>query len=100
MTATDIADLPPAFTVPISGNLPVTQGFSPLGRYALEWPVEWVPQAAEGIVQVADPSDKGLLWREVARVFKRDVEGGGGGGGTGTVTTSPAGAGKPNGAGR
>ncbi|KAJ3115804.1 hypothetical protein HDU96_011082 [Phlyctochytrium bullatum] len=60
------AALPVNLTSPNFGGLPVTQGYSPLGRDGLTFPAEWVPQPADEHLVIRDPADKKGLWEAVA----------------------------------
>ncbi|KAJ3114946.1 hypothetical protein HDU96_001446 [Phlyctochytrium bullatum] len=69
LNAQTLAALPKSLpNPPARGNLPFTQGYSPMGRYGLEWPAEWVPQPAEAWVGVGKQWDTVGLWRAAVGV--------------------------------
>ncbi|KAJ3215898.1 hypothetical protein HDU67_010200 [Dinochytrium kinnereticum] len=61
--------LPVNFSMPVYGNIPVTQGYSRLGRLGTTFPAEWVPQPAE-FLEISDPFDKIALWSVVVERMK------------------------------
>ncbi|KAJ3099946.1 hypothetical protein HDU96_010505 [Phlyctochytrium bullatum] len=66
LTTTDQSLLPTGFSsLAVDGQLAVTQGFSLLGRFGLEYPAEFVAQPAETQLTVAQPWDKPALWKAV-----------------------------------
>ncbi|KAJ3104874.1 hypothetical protein HDU96_008770 [Phlyctochytrium bullatum] len=74
LTAEERAALPGNFSVPVLGALPVTQGYSPLGKEGLTFPAEWVPQPADEHLVVTDPNDKKAVWNAVAKKMRAPGE--------------------------
>ncbi|KAJ3114228.1 hypothetical protein HDU96_002397 [Phlyctochytrium bullatum] len=66
LTAAERALLPRNFSVPVLGQLPLTQGYSPKGKAGATYPAEWVPQVAEEHVVVPEPWVWTAVWEAVA----------------------------------
>ncbi|KAJ3114937.1 hypothetical protein HDU96_001437 [Phlyctochytrium bullatum] len=63
--------LPRAFSAPTFGAIPVSQGYSRLGRFGTEFPVEWVPQPADAFLNVAEPWDRLAVWRAAGEQLRK-----------------------------
>ncbi|KAJ1547756.1 hypothetical protein HK405_005001 [Cladochytrium tenue] len=58
-----------AFPLPVGGQLPLWETYSPKGAGQMDQPVEWMPEPADAFVDVADVSDKAAVWSAVASAF-------------------------------
>ncbi|KAJ3106711.1 hypothetical protein HDU96_008132 [Phlyctochytrium bullatum] len=67
LTPEERAALPGNFTINLAGGLPITQGYSPRGKEALNYPAEWIPQPSDEHLVVANPTDKKSVWDTVAK---------------------------------
>ncbi|KAJ3117851.1 hypothetical protein HDU96_005228 [Phlyctochytrium bullatum] len=69
--------LPRNFTSLISGQIPVTQGYSFNGKYGQEWPAEFVPAPADvHLTGIEDVTDRTAVWRAVAAQLASSTVGG------------------------
>ncbi|KAJ3414276.1 hypothetical protein HDV05_006805 [Chytridiales sp. JEL 0842] len=73
--------IPPRFPLPVSGTMPLWESYAPVSpggkkgcSKELQFPMEWIPQPADGYVRVEDPLDKVTLWRAVAERMEEAVE--------------------------
>ncbi|KAJ3103844.1 hypothetical protein HDU96_009135 [Phlyctochytrium bullatum] len=70
LTPEELAVIPGNLTNLILGGIPITQGYSPLGKEGLTFPAEWVPQPSDDHLVVANPTDKKSLWEAVAKKMR------------------------------
>ncbi|KAJ3104253.1 hypothetical protein HDU97_009421 [Phlyctochytrium planicorne] len=69
LVETQYPDLPKPFKLPTDGQIPVTEGYSPLGKFGLEYPAEWVPAPAELWIPAAHGEKLETIWNMAAAKF-------------------------------
>ncbi|KAJ3096987.1 hypothetical protein HDU97_005348 [Phlyctochytrium planicorne] len=76
----DNINLPRPFKLPVDGQIPVTEGFSILGKYGLDYPVEWVPQPAEYWIPFGTGDYVWDIWTAAAAKLAEGIKKGSSGG--------------------
>ncbi|KAJ3109966.1 hypothetical protein HDU96_007012 [Phlyctochytrium bullatum] len=81
LSASETALLPRNFTSLITGQIPITEGYSFRGKFGQEWPAEFIPAPADvHLTGIEDVTDRTAIWRAVAAQMN--------GGGTATTLAS------------